>query len=639
MALQTYRVEDFRGIDQSKTENKLGSGYSPDAVNMDTRNGDLAVGYGYSAHIVAAVPGTGEIRRLHIWHTMTGDRFVVVAGNDIYAYNGTSWIAIHTYSDTITSDTWDFLEARIGNTDYLIIANGQTQIVKWDGTFAENAAELFGSGEYIYQSTIASVTHNAVKATAATYAEADKVGTFTLTMPSEWSGSIGDRLAFTVPANMGTLTSAKLTIGSTTYTLSYVPVWSVGDVVMAEVTGATAAEPLDDTYGVTEVTLSAAIPEDCVARAEAIGVRFDGLTYAVDTVSANRLVVTLAKPSKTELTAGMTAVIRGGISNIPVNYVELYYSRLFSAGDPDHPSRLYWSQPPGDTRSIEDWSMDDVSDTTGGGHTEIGTSSDPITGLCAMSNQLIIFKSTSIYRLLGDRPSNYRVTTVTQDADRMANTARVSYADVPHWMTKAGMYYHNGQTSSLAGNARQIRGILAMADVSRCKAAENRDRLYFTCRMGSGAYDDAIIVYDIRDRAYMLRNGFHVIDLCSQGGSLYMVNDKRIIYVWDESTTYAGEPIHAYWNTPKTDLSAKTVTKTLKRLYARGEGGVIMIEWNIGGFVKSERYQMPENDMNVIRIPLQNEGRVFGFRIYNEAGSWFRVMGGVEVRFETKEDG
>ena len=43
--------------------------------------------------------------------------------------------------------------------------------------------------------------------------------------------------------------------------------------------------------------------------------------------------------------------------------------------------------------------------------------------------------------------------------------------------------------------------------------------------------------------------------------------------------------------------------------------------------------------MNVIRIPLQNEGRVFGFRIYNEAGSWFRLMGGVEVRFETKEDG
>lgn len=635
MALQTYRVEDFKGIDQSKNENKLGSGYSPDAVNMDTRNGDLAVGYGYSKHIADVIPGTGEIRRLYLWRRQDGDRFVVVAGNTVYAYLDGAWTEIHTYS-SVTSDQWDFLEARIGNTDYLIIANGQTQLIKWSGT---GAAELFGTGEYVFESTVASVSYNATKATKATYSEADKVGTFTLTMPSGWSGSTGDKLAFVVPSDMGTLTSTKIAIGSTTYSLSYVPIWSAGDTVMAEITGSDTADPIDDDYGILTVTLADAVPEAHRDRLIAVGLRVDGITYPVDEIDGTGLVVTFNKPCKKELTSGMTATIRGGLSNIAVNYVELYYNRLFAAGDSEHPSRLYWSQPPGDTRSIEDWSMDDVSDTTGGGHTEIGTASDPIVGLCAMSNQLLIFKRSSIYRLLGDRPSNYRVVLVTGDADSMANTSRVSYRDVPYWMTKAGMYYHNGQSSGLTGTALQIRDIIEKADLSRCKAAENRDRLYFTCRMGNGTMDDSIIVFDINERAYMLRNGFTVADICSLDGKLYMVNDHRYVYVWDESKTYDGEPINAYWNTPKTDLSAKTVTKALKWLYARGEGDIVLLECNVGGFVKSGRYQMPEDDMSVIRVKLENEGRVFGFRIYNEAGSWFRLNGGVEVRFEAKEDG
>ena len=44
-----------------------------------------------------------------------------------------------------------------------------------------------------------------------------------------------------------------------------------------------------------------------------------------------------------------------GLSDIAVNFVEFYYSRLFAAGDAQNPNRLYYSQAPGDTRSIENW--------------------------------------------------------------------------------------------------------------------------------------------------------------------------------------------------------------------------------------------------------------------------------------------
>ena len=140
--MQIYRVEDFRGIDQSRSENKLASGYSPDAVNMDTANGDLAVGFGYSKHLTVPVPGDGRIRRMYHWHTLKADKFIVIAGDTVYAYRDEAWEAVYTYPEEITSENWDFEEVRIDNTDYLIIANGQTQMIKWDGT---NAAVLFGS--------------------------------------------------------------------------------------------------------------------------------------------------------------------------------------------------------------------------------------------------------------------------------------------------------------------------------------------------------------------------------------------------------------------------------------------------------------------------------------------------------------
>ncbi|MCE5188247.1 MAG: hypothetical protein LLF75_03545 [Eubacteriales bacterium] len=133
------------------------------------------------------------------------------------------------------------------------------------------------------------------------------------------------------------------------------------------------------------------------------------------------------------------------LSNIAVNYVELYYSRLFSAGDAGNPSRLYYSQAPGGTRSLENWTSAEESENVGGGHVEVGTDSDPITGLFALSNQLLIFKRDSLYRLLGDRPGNYRILPVNGTMRQPVHTACARVGDVLYFLTGGGMYYFDGQ--------------------------------------------------------------------------------------------------------------------------------------------------------------------------------------------------
>ena len=118
-----------------------------------------------------------------------------------------------------------------------------------------------------------------------------------------------------------------------------------------------------------------------------------------------------------------------------------------------------------------------------------------------------------------------------------------------------------------------------------------------------------------------------------------MVNDDRYIYVWDKSChDYAGAQIDAYWTTPLTDVGAKAVTKAFKWLYFRGTGGIIKVTYNIGKFGITNAYQMPANDAEILRVPLLNEGKTFSVKLYNESGSWFKLLGGAEIEYEIKRD-
>lgn len=321
-----------------------------------------------------------------------------------------------------------------------------------------------------------------------------------------------------------------------------------------------------------------------------------------------------------------------GLSDIAVNFCELYYSRLFAAGDADNPARLYYSQAPGDTRTLENWASAEESENAGGGHVEIGADSDPITGLFALSNQLLIFKRDSLYRLLGDRPSNYRILPVSGSVQLPCHTACARSGDVVYFLTENGMYYYDGQTVCRKGDAEKASAFLKTADLAVCDAAACRDKLYFavTENAGSGA-NDAMLVYDLSRGTYMARRGFLARGLCVCGGVLYLMDGAGCVCRFDEGETYGGARIDAYWKTPMTDLDTKAVNKHLEELFLRGTGGILSLEAvTEGGTVYNERL-MPGSGENILELRLTGDGRAFQLVFRNVNGSYFSVDGGVEL--------
>lgn len=462
MSIKTYDIPYFSGINQAGGENSLPGRFATDAANMDTEGGRLRVADGYYKFNAIPVPGNGRIELLSSLKTASGEIPVVMSGGKLYALILNRWELMHTASRQSASVTCDSTMVRIGSTDYLVIADGENRLIKFDG----ESVSAFGSAE--------------------------------------------------------------------------------------------------------------------------------------------------------------------GCSDIPVSFLTMYRGRLFAAGDPENPDRLYYSVLPGSGRTVEDWGCVEASPAVEGGHTEVGSiGGDPIVAIKALSNQLLIFKRNSLYRLIGDRPSNYTIEHIDADMLTTKHTAIAIYGDMLYFVTRDGLYYYNGVTVRPCPDMRLIKSIMARADLTKCRAVIVDGKLFFNYTSGM---DDEMMVYDLEERGYMRRNGFNISDLASIGGKLIMINRKRILYEFGASRSYDGEPIEAFWRTPCTDLGDKAAIKSPKMLYLRGWGDGLKVEVELDG-QKKDYYTTLKKDgaAKVTELPIFNEGRCLCMTFSNVNGGFFELEGGVEL--------
>lgn len=356
--------------------------------------------------------------------------------------------------------------------------------------------------------------------------------------------------------------------------------------------------------------------------------------------SADCLLVADGRHQMRKWTGGADTAAFGsaeGLSDMPQKYVETHYGRLFAAGDPDHPNRLYWSKAPGDARTVEEFSADDASPNTSGGHVEIGTTAEPVTGLFALSNQLVIFKRDTMYRLLGDRPSNYRVLPVDAAFSAPVHTACVKRADRLFFLTAAGLSFYDGQTVRRTAHGHYLSELLGKADLSRCIGASCGDKLYFAVKEDPAVtHNDVLIEYDVRRDAFMLRRGFACVDMVSHHGTLYLLTGAGTIVRFGEGTTYDGQPIAAYWDTPRLDMESKLSDKQLLQLSLTGTGGAIEVTAYTDLRQHATCSLMPASADTVLEAPLRAAGRRVRLRIANRHGSFFTIDDGLELLFDTQ---
>lgn len=431
----TQRISQFRGINRSMQPNGVDISYAYDAVNVDIVGGRLTNKIG--SYRMALSEDVEEVGRPIILHRNDGNYLImrnkyialgagrVIAGREFGALDH----YVHTV-ETVVNDESSLNIRGVGRSAMPVDINGQECIIA-SGMYGTGTGYWMYRDFYVDGATAKTLVYYlGDEATPAVHARQFGSGLY-LFKDVEVSGLI--------------LTQDKVTgIGLD------IPYTSLTDKQKKMLT-------TDGIY-----LFKNAIGN--VVTEESINDAYMWLKVSVVSGDANGTVLSLANPKdESEFEETNYAYLRGECSDMTVTFMCMFSDRLFAAAhrsNRDYPRRLYWSRLPGDGRTIEDWTMDDASADTSGGHVDIGDPTDGfITGMIVCGSQLLIFTQNRLWRLYGNSPSNYRLDVVGNlEGTRISNPVEVQGS--VYWMTLAGISYYNGSYITTVDDNESTRHLL-----------------------------------------------------------------------------------------------------------------------------------------------------------------------------------
>lgn len=575
------KIAEFYGIQQQKDGTLLNNGTAHRSVNMETGDGNLAVAE--CLRRIVNPPSSYEDetwRELFAFERATSDDILIACSNyrimyclTDYGYFAANWSQIVDLRDlghnTQNDLDFDAQLARIWNTDYILIATGDTQIVKIsiDDLLQGNASyEEFGSGVYFLDTalTISAVGSDSITVSGTTLVDDPDLNTRALVY------------------------GVYVMDGDDVKYLLYV----------------------------------------------------DGITK-----SSSNTVISLDLTGCTVTTSNKIQ-LRGGTSDKKVGALELFHDRLWSAGDPENVSRLYWSCAAGEGRTIEDWVSDDFDEDASGGHVDVGVADgDKIVALKALSDCLLIFKVNSVWRLYGDRPSNYTLERISDEVGAYDDKEIVTKYGTPYWLTKNGIYYSDGSNClNVDSEVDYLHDIFWTVEGAMRRPACSVPALrkfFFIAQNEEGKF---LLTRDTVTGAYLTFRGEDYADVATASDyDLFLLTNGAVGTHGENTDTlvnFPDEPLDAVWESQIMEINSLVMKKQLKALYFRASGGRIriLIHTDLGD---TQAELVPqEMQTNVIRLPVNMcEARYLQLIITNVNGSRFKIEGGICLLFDRQYEG
>ena len=367
----------------------------------------------------------------------------------------------------------------------------------------------------------------------------------------------------------------------------------------------------------------------------------------VDGISADGSEITLDLTGLT-VTTSNTIQLRGGVSDKAVSSIELFHDRLWSAGDPENVSRLYWSCAAGEGRTIEDWVSDDYYEDASGGHVDVGVADgDRIVALKALSDCILIFKVNSVWRLYGDRPSNYTLERISDEVGAYDDKEIVTKYGTPYWLTRNGLYYSDGSNCmNVDSEVDYLKELFWEVNGTVRRPAMSVPALRkFFFSVYSDEIGRFILTRDTVTGAYLTFNGADIADLATASDeALYLTTDGAVLRREEGSKLLkeykTGEPLDAVWESQVMEINSLVMKKQLKALWFRASGDRIRVKVHTD--VGDTQIEVVPSEMktNVVRLPVSMaEARHIQLTVSNVNGSRFSIEGGILLVFDRMYEG
>lgn len=255
-------------------------------------------------------------------------------------------------------------------------------------------------------------------------------------------------------------------------------------------------------------------------------------------------------------------------------YVVTHKNRLYIAGDPANPSRLYMS----DLGLPASWpALNFIDVDTNDG--------DKITGIVEHLDALVIFKERSVHVLRGTGPQNYNLVDAHQSKGCVSHWTAISILGRLYYLSRDGVYEFDGKASHLVsdiirGSVLGLNGNQAWNQqyLSNACAVDYMGKYWLCVPEGSSQRtNNRVYVFDYT------HNVWTRYDLTISCLSLYADPTTGVyhlftgspldgnLYQQDTGATDNGQNINAYLKTKDFDFGAPAHFKSYKGLFFAAE--------------------------------------------------------------------
>lgn len=331
-----------------------------------------------------------------------------------------------------------------------------------------------------------------------------------------------------------------------------------------------------------------------------------------------------------------------------------YAERIWGGAITDDPDMLVYSAPFDPT----DWEADVDNPEDGAGDImQPSWDGDHFTAIHQFGSQLIAFKTTRVWRVLGTDPGEYAFKEQYGGGAPYARTIAVDTERI-FMLTRDGVMVYDG----LAVHPFQqdaVRDVIATINplyVEKATACLWKDKYYLSIPLGTATANNAVLIYNTQENTWLLRKDVCVESFLATPDKLYFTSSTTPgkIWEWKEDSWETGEATGAAtkWVSPWTDLSAKYIVKGSFEVYflmeIKDSPATLRVSIQTEKKVKTKEYTLKpltiaQRQRKVSykqkRLHFGGSGRRFRVIIESKAGQpvW-RIIGGMQIISEIDPD-
>lgn len=255
--------------------------------------------------------------------------------------------------------------------------------------------------------------------------------------------------------------------------------------------------------------------------------------------------------------------------------IERYAERIWGSAITDAPDDLYYSRP----YNPLDWTEAGPTEQPEDGGGQIKQPSwdgDAFIALKAFGSQMIAFKRTRVWRVLGTDPGEYVFKEQYGGGTPYAATIAVD-AERIYMLTDKGVAYYDGNTvnpfqQEVCADVWHRMNRNALAQSCACLW---KDKYYLAIPIDGSEICNAVLIYSLVDGTWLLRTDISVESWLGGENNLYYTSSTTPGYMWEyfEDAWATGEASTAAtkWVTPWNNLNYQDMRKGPFRIYLTPE--------------------------------------------------------------------